>query len=92
MRRPYDWSADVARLTMPTMLVYGDSDAIRPEHEVECYELLGGGTKDAGWMRETMGKNRLAIIPDATHYDIFDSPLLVPTLRLFLDGKTHAPK
>jgi pimeloyl-ACP methyl ester carboxylesterase len=92
MRRPYDWSADVAKLTMPTMLVYGDSDMIRPEHEVEFYKLLGGGRRDAGWMRENMVKNRLAIIPDATHYDIFDSPLLVPTLRLFLDGKTHAPQ
>jgi pimeloyl-ACP methyl ester carboxylesterase len=92
MRTPYDWSADVAKLTMPTMLVYGDSDMMRPEHEIEFYKLLGGGQKDAGWMRETMSKNRLAIIPDATHYDIFASPLLVPTLRPFLDGKTHAPK
>jgi pimeloyl-ACP methyl ester carboxylesterase len=91
MRRAYDWSADVARLGMPTMLVYGDSDMIRPEHEIEFYELLGGGKQDAGWMRENMGRNRLAILPDATHYDIFDSPLLVPTLRLFLDGRTHAP-
>jgi pimeloyl-ACP methyl ester carboxylesterase len=91
MRKPYDWSDDVARLTMPTMLVYGDSDMLRPEHEVEFYQLLGGGKMDAGWMREHMSKNRLAILPDATHYDIFDSPLLVPTLRLFLDGKTHTP-
>jgi pimeloyl-ACP methyl ester carboxylesterase len=92
MRKPYDWSADAAKLTMPTLLVYGDSDMMRPEHEVEFYKLLGGGQKDGGWMRENMSRNRLAIVPDATHYDIFDSPLLVPTLRLFLDGKTHAPK
>ncbi len=26
MRTPYDWSADVRKLTMPTMLVFGDSD------------------------------------------------------------------
>jgi pimeloyl-ACP methyl ester carboxylesterase len=90
MRRPYDWSADAAKLSMPTLLVYGDSDMLRPEHEIEFFELLGGGKQDAGWMRENMGQNRLAILPDATHYDIFDSPLLVPTLRLFLDGKTHA--
>jgi hypothetical protein len=28
---------------------------------------LGGGLKDAGWMRENMSKNRLAIIPNQTH-------------------------
>ena len=39
---------------MPVMLVYGDSDMIRPEHIVSFYQLLGGGLKDAGWMREHM--------------------------------------
>lgn len=92
MRKPYDWSGEVAKLTMPTMLVFGDSDMYRSEHVAEFYELLGGNLKDAGWQREHMSKHRLAVIPDATHYDIFSSPLLVPTLRLFLDGKTHAPK
>ena len=31
MRQPYDWSADVAKLKMPVMLVFGDADMIRPE-------------------------------------------------------------
>jgi pimeloyl-ACP methyl ester carboxylesterase len=92
MRKPYDWSSDVAKLTMPTMLVFGDSDMYRSAHVGEFYNLLGGNVKDAGWMREHMSKHRLSIIPDATHYDVFSSPLLVPTLRLFLDGKTHGAK
>ena len=50
----------VKQLTMPVMLVYGDADMIRPEHIVSFYQLLGGGLKDAGWMREHMSKNRLA--------------------------------
>ncbi len=90
MRGHYDWSADVAKLTMPVMLVYGDSDMFRPEHEIKFYQLLGGGLQDAGWQRETMSKNRLAIVPDATHYDIFTSPRLIPTVMPFLDGKSDA--
>jgi pimeloyl-ACP methyl ester carboxylesterase len=86
MREHYDYSADVKKLTMPTMLIFGDSDMYRPEHIVEFYKLLGGGLRDAGWMRETMSKNRLAIIPDQTHYDIFFSPKLVATALPFLDG------
>ncbi len=70
MRKPYDWSADVKKLTMPTMLVYGDSDMIRPEHIVKFYQLLGGGLKDAGWQREHMSQNRLAILPNMTHYEM----------------------
>jgi hypothetical protein len=26
MRRPYDWSEEVTKLSMPVMLVYGDVD------------------------------------------------------------------
>lgn len=90
MRKPYDWSADVAKLRMPVMLVYGDSDMFRPEHVVKFYQLLGGGLKDAGWMREHMSKNRLAILPNLTHYEIFMAPELARTALPFFDGKSGA--
>jgi pimeloyl-ACP methyl ester carboxylesterase len=88
MRRPYDWSASVKKLTMPVMLVYGDADMVRPEHIVSFYHLLGGGLKDAGWMRESMSRNRLAILPDLTHYEIGESPALAAAVLPFIDGKT----
>ena len=91
MRTPYDWSDDVKTLQMPVMLLYGDSDMIRPEHIVRFYQLLGGGLRDAGWMREHMSKNRLAILPDLTHYEVFMSPLLATTALPFLNGKSNAP-
>jgi pimeloyl-ACP methyl ester carboxylesterase len=89
MRKPYDYSEDVKKLAMPVMLVYGDSDMYRPEHIVKFYQLLGGGLKDAGWGREHMAKNRLAILPGFTHYDVFLAPNLVPTVLPFLDGKNN---
>ncbi len=85
MRKPYNWSEDVKTLTMPVLLVYGDSDMIRPEHIVSFYQLLGGGLKDAGWMRENMSKNRLAILPDLTHYEIGAAPILATTVLPFLN-------
>ena len=90
MRQSYDWSADVAKLKMPVMLVFGDADMVRPEHQIKFYQLLGGGLKDAGWNRESMPRNRLAILPDLTHYDIFASPRLAETVRPFLDGQSGA--
>lgn len=88
MRKPYDWSADAKTLTMPTLLVFGDSDMYRLEHVMEFYKLLGGGQKDAGWDRSGMAKNRLAILPNVTHYEMAMAPALVPTVLPFLNGQT----
>lgn len=90
MRTPYDWSADVKKLTMPVMLVYGDSDMFRPEHIVKFYQLLGGGLRDAGWMREHISQNRLAILPNLTHYEMFMAPELAHTALRFLSGTSGA--
>ena len=90
MRQSVDWSADVAKLKMPVMIVFGDADMVRPEHQVKFYQLLGGGLKDAGWNRESMSRNRWAVLPDLTHYEIFAAPRLGETVRPFLDGKSGA--
>jgi pimeloyl-ACP methyl ester carboxylesterase len=88
MRKDYDYAADVPKLNMPVMLVFGDGDMYRPEHEIKFYQMLGGGLKDAGWMRENLSRNRLAILPNRTHYDVFFAPELVATTLPFLDGET----
>jgi hypothetical protein len=62
----------------------------RPEHVVKFYQLLGGGLKDAGWQREHMAKNRLAILPDLTHYEMALSPRLASTALPFLNGESGA--
>jgi pimeloyl-ACP methyl ester carboxylesterase len=90
MRKSYDWSADVKKLTMPTLLIYGDSDMMRPEHIMKFYQLLGGGLKDAGWQREHIAANRLAILPNITHYEMGVAPQLVETVLPFLDGYARA--
>ena len=84
----YDYTDAVEQLTMPVMLVYGDSDMIRPEHIVEFYQMLGGGLKDAGWQREHMSKNRLAILPDLTHYETFMAPQVFRTALSFLNDES----
>ena len=88
MRAPYDWAGDVKKLSMPVMLIFGDSDMYRLEHIVEFYHLLGGGLRDAGWAREHMSRNRLAILPDVTHYDAFFAPAMAATALPFLNGES----
>lgn len=91
MKQSYDWTDDVKKLTMPVMLICGDADMITLDHAVSFYHLLGGGLKDAGWQRENMSKNRLAILPNVTHYEMAMSPALVGTALPFLNREMGAP-
>lgn len=86
LRKDYDWSRDVVAMGMPTMIIVGDADSVPPSHAVQFFELLGGGKKDAGWDGAGMSNARLAILPGTTHYDIFTSPMLAPTVTPFLDA------
>lgn len=91
MHESFNWSGDVKELEMPVMLVYGDSDMLRPEHFVDFYQLLGGGLRDACWNREHMSQNRLAILPNLTHYEMFMAPELAQITLPFLNGDNNAP-
>jgi len=47
---------------------------------VKFYQLLGGGLKGRqAWQREHMSQNRLAILPNVTHYEWALAPQLVDT-------------
>ncbi|HZT97736.1 MAG TPA: alpha/beta hydrolase [Chloroflexota bacterium] len=84
MKVDYDWSDEVAQLSMPTLLIVGDSDGLPPAHAVEFFGLLGGGLHDANWDRSGMTAHRLAVIPGATHYDINGLPDVARVVKMFL--------
>jgi pimeloyl-ACP methyl ester carboxylesterase len=58
---------DVAAIAAPTLLIYGDSDVVRPEHAVALFRLLGGGVP--GGM-VSLPSSQLAILPGITHATI----------------------
>ena len=80
----YDWSAGVAGITAPTMLVYADADSVHPAHMMEFFALLGGGLRDANWDGSLAPASRLAILPGMTHYNIGPSPKLAAAVADFL--------
>lgn len=82
----YDWSAEVAALKTPTLLVVGDADQVKTSHTVAFFELLGGGQRDAGWDGAGMSNARLAVLPGVTHYTIFMLPELVAAVTPFLNS------
>ncbi|NJP32964.1 alpha/beta fold hydrolase [Micromonospora thermarum] len=91
LRREYDWSPEVAALTLPTLLVFADADSVTPAHMVEFFGLLGGGHRDAGWDGADRPAARLAVLPGLTHYDILASPALPAAVLPFLTHPAVAP-
>lgn len=59
--------ADLQGIEAPTLLVYGDSDSVRPGHMVELFELLGGGVPGD---LTGLPKSRLAILPATNHVGV----------------------
>jgi pimeloyl-ACP methyl ester carboxylesterase len=84
---PFEW--DISGITAPTLLIVGDSDAIRLEHVVEMFRILGGGV-----MGDLAGfpKSRLAVLPATSHFippgsGMLDrADLLAPMIGEFLDA------
>ncbi len=89
MSKDFDYSEDVKKLKMPVMLIFGDSDMTTTQHVAEFYTLLGGNVRDAGWQRENMSQNRMAILPDQTHYDMMFAPQLVSTVLPFVNDQRN---
>ena len=87
MSKDFDFSDDVRSLKVPTLVACADADMAPPSHYVEVFGLLGGGQRDGGWMRDGRpeGGHALAIIPNATHYDVTDSPVLAAAALNFLE-------
>ncbi|MCZ7436148.1 alpha/beta fold hydrolase [Micromonospora sp. WMMC241] len=88
LRRDYDWSAEVAALPMPVLLVFADADAIPVRHMADFFGLLGGDRRDAGADRPA---SRLAVLPGLTHDDVVTSPALPAAVLPFLTHVARAP-
>ena len=86
MSKDFDFTEEVRGLQVPTLIVCADADMAPPSHYVDVFKLLDGGLRDGGWMAEgrPKGGHALAIVPGTTHYDIFDSALIVPIVETFL--------
>jgi pimeloyl-ACP methyl ester carboxylesterase len=85
LRQDYDWSAGVADLQAPTLIVIGDADSVRTQHAVYMFGLLGGGQADGAM--GGLPRAQLAILPATTHFTILDRlDLLLPIIPPFLDA------
>lgn len=80
----YDWSKDVAQLSMPVLLVFADNDSISQKHIAEFFALLGGGVKEPGWVNTQLSQSRLGVVPGYSHYNFLTSPEVPQIVAKFL--------
>jgi pimeloyl-ACP methyl ester carboxylesterase len=92
MSQDYDWSAEIAKLPMPVLLVFADNDSVSQKHVVEFFALLGGGVKEPGWLNTQLSRSRLAVVPGYSHYNFITSPEVPQIVGKFLaDPLTNPP-
>jgi pimeloyl-ACP methyl ester carboxylesterase len=87
----YDWSAGIAALPMPALLVFADNDSVPQKHIAEFFALLGGGVKEPGWQNTQMSRSRLAVITGYSHYNLLMSPEVPPAIARFLSDPLANP-
>jgi pimeloyl-ACP methyl ester carboxylesterase len=91
MSENYDWSAEIAKLPMPVLLVFADNDSVAQKRIAEFFALLGGGVKEPGWLNTQLSKSRLAVVPGYSHYNFLTSPEVPQIIGKFLaDPLTNA--
>jgi pimeloyl-ACP methyl ester carboxylesterase len=80
------WPAETMRaLTVPALLVIGDSDIVQPEHIVRMFRLLGGGViGDLAGLPDS----QLAILPGTSHVGVLERvDWLYSMIIAFLDAR-----
>jgi pimeloyl-ACP methyl ester carboxylesterase len=80
--------AEMRSIQAKTMVIVGDADAVRPEHAVAMFELLGGGDEHAAATGtiSAVPRARLVILPATSHLSITAIvPVLEPMITAFLD-------
>jgi pimeloyl-ACP methyl ester carboxylesterase len=79
-----DWSPEsIQSITAPTLLIFGDSDAVTLEHAVDMFRLRGGGVNGD---LTGLPNAQLAVLPATTHIGvIFRVDWVTSMVTEFLD-------
>ena len=92
---PFSWpEEDIRGIPAPTLIMLGDSDAVRLEHAVELFNLRGGGVMGD---LDGLPASQLAVLPGTSHFippgaGILDRvDWLLAMIRPFLEPPSPEP-
>jgi hypothetical protein len=90
LMQDHDWSAEVATIQAPTLLMVGTAMPCKPATRWRSSSSWEGDKRDANWASSGLGLNRLAVLPGVTHYTMFASPALAAAATPFLEARCSA--
>jgi pimeloyl-ACP methyl ester carboxylesterase len=79
------WTAEEVRsIDVPTLVIIGDSDIVRPEQAVQMFRLLGGGVPGD---LTGLPRSQLAVLPGTTHVTLVEhADWLLSMITEFIDA------
>lgn len=87
----FDWREEVARIDVPTLLIFGDADIVRMDHVAEMHAALGGVSNGDINGLPTL---QLLVLPGTSHIGVFYNPANVEIMKavvpVFLAAKLPA--
>ena len=89
MKKDYDWRAEIAKLRVPTLLLFADHDAVSMRHIAEFFALFEGGVRDAGWEGKPQLRPRAARDRAGLHaLQLRHGPDIARVIEAYLDQPT----
>jgi pimeloyl-ACP methyl ester carboxylesterase len=75
---PFTWAdEDVAKIAVPSLLIFGDADVIKIDHIAKMHRLLGGITDgDTNGLPKTQ-----LLVPGTSHINVFFNPANVEIMK-----------
>lgn len=69
---------EIAKIAVPTLLIFGDADVVEMEHVLKLYRLLGGHSDGDS---RGLPKLQLMVLPGTSHINVFFNPANVEIMK-----------
>lgn len=75
---PFDWSADFAKISVPSLYIYGDADIVGLDYVARHHKAAGGLVNG-----DMVGlpKTQLLVLPGTSHINVFFNPANVEVMK-----------
>jgi pimeloyl-ACP methyl ester carboxylesterase len=89
---PFDWSAEFAKISVPSLYIYGDADIVGLDYIAKHHNAAGGIVNGdmAG-----LPKTQLLVLPGTSHISVFFNPANVEIMKavvpVFLNQQLPQP-
>ena len=82
-KTPFDWSAEFAKIDVPSLYIYGDADVV-PMDYIAKHHVAAGGIVNGDM--NGLPKTQLLVLPGTSHIGVFFNPTNIEIMKLVVPG------